>query len=124
MLIVANQCAIRMGVALEASGVDTSSFDIMYPNRRCYPGLNHHPKHILAAQELANWIKSKTSIFGTVEVFSNVTSADFTNKKGIVFIKNGWGSTDHIDVWDGTDMKGSSPQYFALGEEVWFWPLN
>jgi hypothetical protein len=113
-----------MGVALEASGVDTSSFDTMYPGRRCYPGLNHSPKHILAAQELANWIKSKPTLFGTVSVFKSVTSADFVNKKGIIFIKNGWGSTDHIDVWDGSDMKGGSPQYFALGEEIWFWPLN
>ena len=31
-----NQCAIRMGVALEKSGIDTKSFDTMYPNRRCY----------------------------------------------------------------------------------------
>lgn len=30
--------------------------------------------------------------------------------------------TDHIDVQG--DMKGGSPQYFALGEEVWFCPLN
>ena len=45
-----NKCAIRMGVALEKSGVDTSSFDSMYPQRRCYPGLKHNPGHILAAQ--------------------------------------------------------------------------
>jgi len=45
-----NQCAIRMGVALEKSGVDTSSFDVMYPNRRCYPGLKYSPRHILAAK--------------------------------------------------------------------------
>lgn len=49
-----NQCAIRMGVALEKSGVDTTSFDRLYPNRRCYKNLTHSPKHILAAQELAN----------------------------------------------------------------------
>jgi len=49
-----NQCAIRMGVALEKSGVDTSSFDTMFPNRRCYPGFKHSPKHILAAQQLAD----------------------------------------------------------------------
>lgn len=37
---------------------------------------------------------------------------------------NGWGATDHIDIWDGSDMKGGSPSYFALGEQVWFWKLD
>jgi len=118
-----NQCAIRMGVALEKSGVDTNSFDTMFPNRRCYPGFKHSPKHILAAQQLADWIKSKETIFGKVKVHKNVTNLDFTGKKGIVFIKNGWGNTDHIDVWNGTTMKGGFPNYFSLGEEVWFWEL-
>ena len=105
---------------MEKSGVDTSSFDAMFPNRRCYPGFNHSPKHILAAQQLADWIKSKETIFGKVKVHDNVTNLDFTGKKGIVFIKNGWGNTDHIDVWNGTTMKGGFPSYFSLGEEVWF----
>ncbi len=119
-----NQCAIRMGVALEKSGIDTTSFDTMYPNRRCYPGFKHSPRHILAAQELANWIKTKNSLFGIVEVHKNVTSKNFKGRKGIVFIKNGWGSTDHIDVWNGVGMKGGFPNYFSLGKEVWFWELT
>lgn len=86
-----NQCAIRMGVALEKSGINTESFDKMYPNRRCYKELNHGPKHILAAQELANWIKNNESIFGKAKKFKKATSADFVGKKGIVFIMNGWG---------------------------------
>ncbi|CAM4441740.1 hypothetical protein SHLI107390_17630 [Shewanella livingstonensis] len=61
--LFANQCAIRMGVSLEASGIDISSFDKMYPQRRCYPGLKHTPRHILAAQELANWIDSANCTF-------------------------------------------------------------
>ena len=118
-----NQCAIRMGVALEKSGVDTSSFDTMYPNRRCYPGLGHNPRHILAAQELANWLKTQRSVVGNVKIYKNVNSKDFRGKKGIVFIKNGWGAIDHIDVWNGTRMKGGWPNYFSLGKEVWFWEL-
>ncbi len=119
-----NQCAIRMGVALEKSGVDTRSFDVMYPNRRCYPGFKHSPRHILAAQELANWIRTKGSVFGEVEILKNVTSKDFNGRKGVVFIKNGWGATDHIDVWNGVAMKGGFPNYFSLGKEVWFWGLK
>lgn len=30
-------------------------------------------------------------------------------RRGIIFIRNGWGSTDHIDVWDGEHMKGGAP---------------
>lgn len=119
-----NQCAIRMGIALELSGVDTSSFDRLFPNRRCFKNLNHSPKHILAAQELATWMEKNASTFGAVKKYRNVTSAEFQAKKGIVFIMNGWGATDHIDIWDGARMKGGSAQYFALGQEVWFWNLN
>src|SRR5688572_8889223 len=66
--LFANQCAIRMGTALEKSGIDTTSFNTMYPRRRCcsaYPSLKHHkPGHIMAAQELANWIDKNPKIFG------------------------------------------------------------
>jgi len=119
----ANQCAIRMGVALEKSNVDTTSFDIKYPKRRCYPGFKHKPRHILAAQELANWLETQSKVVGTVNKKKNVTSGDYGGKKGIVFIKNGWGPTDHIDLWDGTNMKAGDSTYFSLGQEVWFWEL-
>jgi hypothetical protein len=122
-----NQCAIRMGVALEKSGVDTKSFDLMYPKRRCYPGFKHEPRHILAAQELANWIwrrKSQRVTFGDVEIHKKVSSERFSKRKGIVFIKNGWGATDHIDLWNGSALKGGAQSYFSLGEEVWFWELT
>jgi len=119
-----NQCAIRMGVALEQSGVNTNGFDKMYPNRRCYPGFKHTPKHILAAQELANWIKSETKLFDEVKTHKKVTKKDFISKKGIIFIKDGWGSTDHIDAWNGVEMRGGEADYFSLGKEVWFWEVK
>lgn len=118
-----NQCAIRMGIALEKAGVDTKSFDTMYPHRRCYKGLNHSPKHILAAQELANWIETQAPVFGNVAKHKNVSSAHFQSKQGIIFIQDGWGATDHIDIWNGSQMKGGSPSHIALGKEVWFWSL-
>lgn len=113
-----NQCAIRMGVALEKSGVDTSSFDTMYPERRCW--LGHNPGHILAAQELANWIKSKTHIFGTLK---KITPNNYPSNSGIIFIKDGWGTTDHIDVWNGSSLKGGDSSYLSKGTEVWFWDI-
>jgi len=106
-----------MGVALRESNIDLSSFH----GAKCWHG--HSPQHILRAQELANWINSKTSLFGTRQVYKNVTSADFAGKQGIVFIKDGWGATDHIDLWNGSIMIGGSSGYFAKGKEVWFWEI-
>jgi len=115
-----NQCAIRMGVALEKTGINMQTFH----GAKCYNGLKHNPKHILRAQELANWLKAQRAIVGNVKTYKGVTDSDFAGKKGIVFIKDGWGATDHIDVWNGRQMKGGNPRYFSLGKEVWFWELS
>lgn len=119
-----NQCAIRMGVALEKTGVDTSGFDKKFPQRRCYPGLKHSPRHILAAQELASWLDSPPYFFGTKEVIKTNRAAKLKDRKGIIFVQNGWGSTDHIDVWNGTDMKGGAPDWVDYGDAIWFWEIK
>lgn len=113
-----NQCAIRMGVALRGAGVDLSTFH----GAKCWSA--HDPRHILRAQELADWMVKQTTVFGPVQKFKKkVTSADFAEKTGLVFIQDGWGATDHIDVWDGSFLKGGQPNYFSLGKQVWFWEL-
>jgi len=113
-----NQCAIRMGVALAGAGLSLVSFQ----GAKCW--LQHNPPHILRAQELANWLVAQTATVGTVRKHkTKVSNLDFVGKKGIVFIKDGWGATDHIDIWNGSQLKGGSPTYFALGKEVWFWEL-
>lgn len=113
-----NQCAIRMGVALAGAGVSLGTFRGV----KCWS--KHSPKHILRAQELANWMATQTTTFGKVQKFTkSVTNADFSGKTGLVFIQDGWGPTDHIDVWNGTELKGGSPGYFARGKQVWFWEL-
>jgi len=93
-----------MGAALELSGiVMTQDRRVL---RRCtteYRAFKHHKDglvkgHVLAAQELANWIKSETSVF--------------------------WGATDHIDVWDGESLVGGFPSYFDSDfKELWFWDV-
>jgi len=113
-----------MGVALEKSGIDTSSFDKKFPKRRCYPGFNHTPKHILAAQELASWISSVPHIFGNKSIIKSDRKEKLKDKKGIIFILNGWGSTDHIDIWNGTTMKGGSSDWIDYGDELWFWEMS
>ena len=115
-----NQCAVRMGIALEGAGVSLKSF----MGQRCWSG--HEPSHILRAEELARWIATQKAIFGSVVKCvgkGKASSADFARKSGIVFIKDGWGAGDHIDVWDGFTFKAGDASWFGLGRQVWFWRL-
>ncbi len=116
-----NQCAVRLGEALRLSGADLSTFR----GAVCYPALNHNPKHILRAQELAEWLNTVPTLVRAATIHRNVTATEFQGQKGIVFIRDGWGATDHIDVWDGEllQMKGGNPDWFRLGSQVWFWRL-
>ena len=123
---------MRMGKALEDSGLSLTGL------RRCtaYSSRlrSHTPGHILSAQELANVFYRNPALLGpgirrrifTGSIDNNISS--FNGKRGVVFIMNGWGSTDHIDVWDGINMqmKGSSDttDYRRRGRQVWFWELQ
>lgn len=116
-----NQCAIRLGVALRAAGCDFNSFK----GALCYPGFSHNPKHILRAEELANWMLTRVADFGTVTKKKNASSDNWRDKQGIVFIKDGWpGGGDHIDAWDGKTLKlkGGDTEWLKRGEN-WFWEL-
>ncbi|WP_212995054.1 T6SS effector amidase Tae4 family protein, partial [Elizabethkingia argenteiflava] len=94
---------------------------------RCW--FDHNPRHILRAQELADWISKKYTIFGIKRVYKRkdhpkLSSDDFYGKKGIIFIKDGWGPTDHIDLWNGYEMKGGEASFLRRGVEIWFWRLS
>jgi hypothetical protein len=111
-----NQCAIRMGVALQLSGLQVTGV------AKCW--FKHSPRHVLRAQELANALVDRVDHVGRVEKHrSSVTSEDFAGQRGIVFIMDGWGATDHIDLWNGSQMKAGDSSYFARGKQVWFWKL-
>lgn len=112
-----------MGVCFNDAGVPTGSFT----GAKCYPGHKHNPKHILRAEELANWMVSQSVYFGAVEKKSNVDSLDYIGKKGIILIKNFWGAGnqgDHIDLWNGMKMTQGTPEYFGKAQEVWFWEVS
>jgi hypothetical protein len=123
-----NQCAIRMTVALHDAGINTALLRCV----RCWHG-HKNPSHILRAQEFANALALAPQLLGpTVKIAKfkgsiNSNLAEFTNNKGVVFIRNGWGATDHIDLWDGVRklMRGSSDtaDYMARGDQVWFWKM-
>lgn len=113
-----NQCAIRLGIALKASGVSLRSFT----GRRCWFGHGH----LLNAQPLADWIDVQASALGFKrrQVFKPGADADLAGKRGIVFCQNFWGTGnqgDHIDLWDGARMAHGSSDYFRRSQQVWFW---
>lgn len=123
-----NQCAIRMGAALELSGIKLPADRRIL--RRCtteYQAYKHHKDgkvkgHVLAAQELANWIKSQPTIFGQRSIVHN--KDEILGRSGILFFRDGWGTTDHIDVWDGQNLVGGFPSYFDSDfKELWFWDI-
>ena len=123
-----NQCAIRMSTALELSGIKLSQDRRVM--RRCtteYRAFKHHKDglvkgHVLAAQELANWIKSQRSTFGRRSIVNS--QEEILGRSGIIFFRDGWGTTDHIDVWDGQALVGGFPSYFDSDfKELWFWDV-
>jgi hypothetical protein len=120
-----NQCAVRMGIALEGAGIDMSG----YTGRRCwYKG--HSPGHIISAEELAKWLKT-AGPFHQLKIYRRwrirVTSKDFKRKRGIILIQNAYGSDgsgDHIDLWDGHLLRGGNdPNAIGVAEAIWFWEL-
>ncbi|MCF6255038.1 MAG: type VI secretion system amidase effector protein Tae4 [Gammaproteobacteria bacterium] len=55
-----NQCAIRIGVAFEKTGVNLKSFK----GAKCWH--SHKPAHILRAEEIENWLKGPFSPFKNI----------------------------------------------------------
>lgn len=108
-----NQCAIRVGYALQQSGVDISSYPEINQTTDGYPR---------SSQGLADWIWQN---FGPprripIEEFRN----DYLGRTGLIFESPivGSGVTPHIDLWN----EGSTGSGFYVGGilEVWFWPIN
>ena len=116
-----NQCAIKLGLTLQRAGVSFAA----YPKAKCC-WFGHTEKHVLRAEELANWLKNRPALFGAVQRFQHTTDAAFLGKSGIVMCKNFWGSGlqgDHIDLWDGAQFADGSNDYFRRSQEIWFWQV-
>lgn len=114
-----NQCAIRMGLALEDAGFDMSS----YTGDRCWHG--HERKHVIRAQELADWLDQVSQEVPSAEKYAPDT-ADVFGRQGIIFCRNFWGeynAGDHIDLWNGSEMRNGRADYILQSEEVWFWQV-
>ncbi len=98
-----NQCAIRLGMALERSGVSFTSFK----GPRCQFG-PHGNGMVLRASELARWLHTRP--FKECPIGVPGPGKDFATRlagrTGIVFFEDYWlrdgekyPSGDHIDLW-------------------------
>ncbi|MFL0095637.1 T6SS effector amidase Tae4 family protein [Tenacibaculum maritimum] len=115
----ANQCAIRTGATFLKSNINMNTFKGVI----CWTPEHKKCNHVLRAQELADWMLTQPNKFGNASVKRETTHKDYRNKKGLVFFKDGWGAMDHIDIWNGSEMKAGSKDYFSKAKEVWFWEL-
>jgi hypothetical protein len=116
-----NQCAIRVGMALERCGVSFASFR----GPRCEFG-PHGNGMVLRAEELANWLKTRP--FAGCPVAEPGPGKEFQSRlkgrTGIVFFKDYWRRAgekyptgDHIDLWNRDRLTPSFETFarFSLG---------
>jgi hypothetical protein len=119
---LANQCAIRLGMAFQGTGVSTASLK----GSRCWN--NHGNKHILKVLQMVPWIDKNTKVIGCKPkvIHKNVDSRPFNGKVGIFYFQNFYGRNnrgDHIDLWNGRIIAHGDLDYFERSEEVWFWEM-
>ncbi|MEO1693796.1 MAG: type VI secretion system amidase effector protein Tae4 [Pseudomonadota bacterium] len=140
----ANQCAIRIGIALKRAGVRPDEIT------GCLTCGAHDPAlmHYIRATEMANaLVRARIDGIGRVERLTGNAPADFYpqlfGRTGIIFIKDYWHRSvdqqgrptgDHIDVWNGyrSSAKWLMEWFSWLGyysnyaeaKEIWFWPVD
>lgn len=109
----ANQCALRMSVALEGAGFSFAD----YGDPTCSHG------HARGAESLANHL---WRTWGRPRIYTTPSSAKgaLAGKQGVIFFKDiaGFrnGSGDHIDLWKPGTMTG---EYFSYCKQVWFFDV-
>lgn len=120
-----NQCAVRVGTALQLSGV---SFDSFPAGNRCPTGPATGGM-IGSAQKLASWLEQKPRFqrCGPREVVpSKVWEETLAGRTGIIFFRDYWrrrgesrgtGSGDHIDLWNRDTLTPSLTSFlrFTVG---------
>ena len=136
-----NYCAILLSEALIKSGISTQGAKV----KKCWS--HSGMKHILLAEEMANWLRtSNYSWLGKLEKINPKSfQNDLEGRTGIIFFKDYWQrgsesfdnrSGDHIDLWKKDEITGSSMFVRSILEffgrvsdlnasyEIWFWEIK
>ena len=105
-----NQCAIRLGFALQKSGVDFSKYQTGPLTSEGYPR---------GARSLADWIWTN---YGKPEIMSQINfEKQHMNSTGIIFInQNDTYHSPHIDLF----KQGQTGSGYYQGSEIWFWQVK
>jgi len=116
-----DQCAVRLGVALEKSGVDFTRFH----GARCEFGPRGNGM-ALRAEELAVWLRTRPFLGcpTPLVVPGKQFQQQFKGRTGIMFFKDYWlragekfPTGDHIDLWNRDRLTPSFYNFmrFSLG---------
>lgn len=109
----ANQCAIKVSVAIHSAGIDMKSYTAK--DKVLVNGKNT----AAVAENLSAWLK-QMPFCGLPKTPENITGTDWQAKikgrTGIVFFANYWKrhekekmpSGDHIDLWNGSRLTGNA----------------
>jgi hypothetical protein len=118
-----NECAVRLSVSLQRSGIDMSSFT----GEKCSTS-----GYAVRGLELATWMSDPNRL-GKPQVFENGAEAlrQIAGVTGIVYVRQFAGVSqpnqrwDHIDVWNGTRLGHGLTQFITNSPSyVWFWPIK
>lgn len=140
--VYANQCAIRMGVALKRAGVTHSQLGGV---TTCGAHLAEDMHFINATQLASALAGANLPGFAPRQVYAGPAAAKYYpelfGRTGVVFFKDYWRrhgenevTGDHIDVWNGYRSSAkwlmewfSWAGYYAnyaQAREIWFWEVK
>lgn len=124
-----DQCAIRLGQALEGAGVSTAPFKGV----TCWGDPGH--RHIIRAEQLAAWIGA--TAFPGRGAKQMLVPKDFQSqvdgRTGIIFFKDYWTrgsesfdnrSGDHIDLWNINALGHDATRWTRGIEELFHFVSN
>ncbi len=139
---IANECAIRMSVALSLSGFSFETF--ANQNRVRSGGRTGLPvPHVLGAQELAHYLRTVWGYPDRPGLGSSAASS-IEGRLGVIYFNNCFQRSgeasragDHIDLWTGQEYynqilslaagvedRSSTGNLFNKADRVWFWRLD
>lgn len=111
----ANQCAIRLSLAMQCAGWDFSDYDEPKTSEGWARG----------AQSLAWYLWRRIGLPRRHRGNDASIRGRLASMRGIIFFRDirGFrnGTGDHIDLWNGLNTRGAEP--FGYCKEVWTWRL-
>jgi len=130
---LAGQCAVKMGVMFQDSGVSLAGV----VGHKCWGAGADHRNHFLDPNDIGRWLSGKQLPYiwtaGNLapEPMPGIAARAFVDgKTGIVMFLDFWNVgkaapfLDHIDIWNKTQQKHGAETYFLRSREIQFWQIS